>query len=208
MLQTWRSAAPASPYPVGRKVRLREIEAVDRRTLAGFDRDLAGSAGAAGYRHWAAHRGDGDLRFAIETLRGGMVVGSISAGPVDSRSGWFSYGIGIGEPHRRCGYASDAITVLLAYMFGRGYRKCEVSVYGGNVASLALHGTLGFREEGRLRDVEMRRGEIRYVVRMGITAVEFAGLHPDFIAPGGPDLPRRGRHWRPRGGRHRLADAL
>ncbi|MBP2325511.1 RimJ/RimL family protein N-acetyltransferase [Kibdelosporangium banguiense] len=191
---------PLRPDLVGRKVLLREVGPADRRTLAGFDRDSSPQTG--GYRHWAAHRassadtGD-DLRFAIETLHSRIVVGSMSTiqapGPDQ-----FSYGIGIGPQHRCCGYAADAVVVLLGFMFGqRGYRKCEVIIHGGNLASLALHGSLGFREEDRLRDTYLLRGKIKYPVMMSITAGEFAALRPD-----AQDLPRRGRHWRNRRGRH------
>lgn len=178
-----------SPNWVGRKVRLRGIDPADRRTLIGFDRDASQTGG---YRHCAAHRVADAGNFAIETLRGRRLVGSMSVSQGDP----FSYGIGIGPPHRGCGYAADAIEVLLAFMFGQcGYRKCEVSVYGGNFASLALHGSLGFREEGRLRDTELLRGEIKYPVLMGITAREFAARHLDFAE----SPSRRGRHWRGRG---------
>jgi RimJ/RimL family protein N-acetyltransferase len=190
---------------VGRKVRLREVGPADQRTLIGFDRGDAGKVG--GYRHWAAHRSevaeDGDdVQFAIETRHGGMVVGSCTI-QADPRSRRFSYGIGIGPQHRRCGYAGDAIIVLLAYMFGqRGYHRCEVCIYGGNLASLSLHGALGFREQGRQRDTELLSGEIKYPALMGISAAEFAAIHPDFTTVGAPVGARRGRHWRTRRGRH------
>ncbi|MFD9892874.1 GNAT family N-acetyltransferase [Amycolatopsis sp. NPDC059027] len=195
-------------------MRLRAITAGDHRTLTGFDRDAAGdpSPRIGGYRHWAAHRADAaagdDRQFAIETLRGRMLVGSLwitEAGPFPGR---FSYGIGIAPRHRRCGYAADAVTVVLAVMFGHGYQKCEVSVYGGNLASLALHGSLGFREEGRLRDPELLRGEIKYPVTMAITAREFATLHQDFPASQSSVVAERGRHWRRRRGRHWRAQRL
>ncbi|AOS63633.1 acetyltransferase, ribosomal protein N-acetylase [Actinoalloteichus hymeniacidonis] len=197
---------------VGRKVRLRQIVPADRRTLTGFDRDSArsGSAPLDGYRHWAAHRtsvpdpGD-NFRFAIETLHSRMLVGSMSAVQTDTRSGRFSYGIGIGAAHRRCGYAGDAITVLLNFMFvQRHYRKCEVSIYGGNLASLSLHSGLGFREEGRPRDTELLRGEVRYPVLMGITAQEFGARLAGGSAASAAETTQRGRHWRVRKrGRHR-----
>lgn len=219
MTQPPRSALASRSAPVaadssvwvGRKVRLRGIEPADYRTLSGFDRAAAQgqSPQVGGYRHWGAHRagaadaGD-NFQFAIETLRGGMLVGSMSTIQADPRSDRFSYGIGIGPQHRRCGYAGDAITILLAFMFGqRRYRKCEVSIYGGNLPSLSLHGCLGFREEGRVRDTELSRGGIKYLVLMGITAPEFAELHPDFKVPRVAARPRRGRHWRNRRGRHR-----
>ncbi|WP_167100191.1 GNAT family N-acetyltransferase [Amycolatopsis granulosa] len=181
----------------GRKVRLREVTVADRRTLAGFDRDAAETRRVGEYRHWAAHRAEADFHFAIETLRGGLVVGSLSATEADVPDR-FSYGIGIGPRHRRCGYAGDAVITLLRFMFGvQGYRKCQVSIYGGNVASLSLHARLGFREEGRVRDTELSRDGVKYLVLMGIADTEFAGIHPDF-----PVERARGRHWRPRG-RHR-----
>ncbi|APU15072.1 MULTISPECIES: GNAT family N-acetyltransferase [Actinoalloteichus] len=196
---------------VGRKVRLRQIVPADRRTLTGFDRDSTRSPASqiGGYRHWAEHRtapsdsGD-DFRFAIETLYGRMLVGSMSAVQTDAASGRFSYGIGIGTAHRRCGYAGDAITVLLNFMFGRRrYQKCEVSIYGGNLASLSLHSGLGFREEGRPRDTELLRGEVKYPVLMGITAHEFAVRHPHGTTSAPSDQSRRGRHSRTRRrGRH------
>ncbi|MCE7011500.1 GNAT family N-acetyltransferase [Kibdelosporangium philippinense] len=180
----------------GRKVRLRGIGRADHRTLIGFDRDSAGSHD--GYRHWAVHRSDAPDAFAIETRHGGILVGSMCV-QTDPVSGWFSYGIGIGARHRRCGYAGDAVTTLLTVMFGQyGYRKCEVSILGGNFASLSLHGGLGFREEGRPRDTELVRGGIKYPVLMGITAAEF-----DAYPFPSPVRPWRGRHWRTRRrGRH------
>ncbi|GAA4545907.1 GNAT family N-acetyltransferase [Amycolatopsis samaneae] len=213
--QSLRSAsAPAgSPGWIGRKVRLRAITAADQRTLAGFDRDSASGRAPqiGGYRHWAAHRastGD-DFQLAIETLRGRMLVGSVWIAETDPLSGRFGYGVGIAPRHRRCGYAADAIAVVLAAMFGeRGFRKCEVSVYGGNLASLALHGSLGFREEGRRPDPELLRGQVKYPVTMGITAREFAARHPDFVGDGPLSLSTRGRHWRRRRGRHRRAADL
>ncbi len=203
--QPIRSADPAQQRVgwVGWKVRLRAIRPTDHRTLAGFDR--ADGPRLGGYRHWAAHRGisGDDFHFLIETLHNRTPVGSMWV-QADPFSGRFSYGIGIGAQHRRCGYAADAVTVLLAYMFEqRRYGRCEVSINGGNFASLSLHGELGFREQGRPRDTELLRGEIRYPVLMTITADQFAAHHPTLAAARGPVRPTRGRHWRTRRrGRH------
>jgi RimJ/RimL family protein N-acetyltransferase len=209
-------AAPAVPAPIepsgpaGRKVRLRPIRAGDRGTLVGFDRDSErhqpGRVG--GYRHWAGHRAGAadsaadDFRFAIETLHGGMLVGSICA-QADPESGRFSYGVGIGSRHRRCGYAADAVETLLAYLFGeRGFRWCEVGIHGGNVASLTLHSRLGFREVDRLRDAELVREGAASLVLMSITARQFALARPARAGAVPPSEPGRGRHWRPGRGRH------
>jgi RimJ/RimL family protein N-acetyltransferase len=172
----------------GRKVRLREIDAADRHTLIRFDREAARIPRIGRYQHWAAHRIDDDAQFAIETLHSRMLVGSMWTVQTDPHAGRFSYGVGIGPQHRRCGYATDAIVTLLAHVFGvRRYRTCEVGIHGRNVASQTLHGGLGFREESRQRGI----------VRMSIAADRFAELHSTRVRPGG------GRHWRPRRGQHR-----
>lgn len=203
----------ALPGLTGRKVRLRAVRPDDRSRLIGFDRGSVRShrGQVGGYRHWAVHRAgatgpDDDVQFAIEALHGGMLVGSISTVHADRSSGRFGYGVGIGPQHRRCGYASDAISVLLAHMFEqRGYHRCDVGIYGGNLASLTLHGGLGFREVGRVRDPEPLRGGIRNLVLMTITAPEFAAAHPLPTGPRPLVRPGRGRHWRPRRGRHSSA---
>jgi RimJ/RimL family protein N-acetyltransferase len=192
---------------LGWTVRLREIRPGDHRALAGFDRDAVrlNDPRIGGYRHWATHRADAgdDFHVAIETLHNRTLVGSMWV-QADPSTGRFSYGIGIGAQYRRCGYAADAVSVLLEFMFERcGYRRCEVSINGGNVASLLLHGELGFREEGRPRDTEVLRGEIRYPVLMSITADGFAAHRPVLATARGPVRPSRGRHWRVRRrGRH------
>ncbi|WP_394620602.1 GNAT family N-acetyltransferase [Lentzea sp. JNUCC 0626] len=191
----------------GRKVWLREVAPSDRNTLTRFDRDghppLVG-----GYRHWAAHRADTtgeDLQLAIVSLRSRVVVGSLATVRMDSGPGCFSYGVGIGSLHSRCGYAADAITVLLALMFSqRGYRACEISIYGGNFASQSLHTRLGFRETGRIADPGSSLG---CLVMMAITSAEFAARHPGLALPLEGDDSGRGRHWRRLRGRHRQRTA-
>lgn len=180
-------------HPVGEltgsKVRLREVDPADHHRLIRFDREATRLPRGGRYQHWAAHRasvaevGD-EAQFAIETLRSGLLVGSMWTVPTDPQARRFSYGIGIGPQHRRCGYASDAITTLLAHMFTeRCYATCEVGIHGRNVASRVLHARLGFHEEDRQGDI----------VRMCLGADRFAELHRN------RSHPDRGRHWRPRG---------
>lgn len=192
---------------IGRQIRLRAVEASDDRRLVGFDRNSAAlrtSPEIGGHRHWALHRTAGtdpnDTEFAIETLHGRMLVGSMSV-QSDPVSDLFSYSIGIGPLHRRCGYASDAVTVLLTNMFGQGFRACEIAVHSGNLGSLTLHGVLGFHETARVPDTEVSRGAITYIVTMSMNALEFALRNPDPARDSAPTS-FRGRHWRTRRGRH------
>lgn len=204
-------AAAEPPGPIGRKVRLREIRSVDRSTLVGFDRAAVRDR-VGGYRHWAVHRAsaagdenlqDDDHQFAIEALHGGMLVGSICILHAVPASGRFSYGVGIGVRHRRCGYAGDAVATLLAFMFEqRGYHWCDVGIRSGNIASLTLHSRLGFQEIDRVRDTELVHGGVASLVLMSITAAQFAEAHPARSGTHHPSRPERGRHWRPGRGRH------
>ncbi|MEV4648244.1 GNAT family N-acetyltransferase [Saccharopolyspora sp. NPDC049426] len=169
---------------VGRQVLLRRVAAADRRILAGFDQDptRAPYVQTDGYRHWAAHRAyhpdsPDDFQLAIETRRDQVLVGSMCTSQADE-PGVFSYGVGIGPMHRRHGYADDAIITLLAVMFGRRrFRKCQVGIYQENVASLALHSKLGFREEGRTSEPDSLSDGMLHLVIMGLTAEAFTTKH-------------------------------
>ncbi|GAB2743741.1 hypothetical protein GCM10027174_16870 [Salinifilum aidingensis] len=172
------------PSWVGRRVQLRVISPDDRQTLVRFDREAARGGGSkAGYRHWAAHRaasgtGGDDVRLAIETRAERQLVGSLCTTPTQPQARRFSYGIGIGAAHQRRGYATDALDVLLAFMFAeRDYHLCEVAIYADNHSSLHLHRKLGFREVGRGRDTEHPIQPAPCLVRMTLEPSEFLAAH-------------------------------
>ncbi|MGI5354023.1 GNAT family N-acetyltransferase [Streptomyces sp. CA-252508] len=177
----------------GERVRLRGIEPEDWQAFMEFDAHtghqrsvdvLHPPRSAERYHAWAAEQsvaapGGDDFRLAVEALDTGDVVGSLATDGADPRSGRFRYGIGIVGEHQRRGYASDAVVLLLRFMFGeRRYHKCEAGIHAFNDASLALHRRLGFVEEGRLRDHEFFAGRHHDLVLMGMTAPEFAARHP------------------------------
>lgn len=182
-----------SSFWAGRRVRVRGIEPADWSAFMQFDgyaehqRSVDGiypPRSAEGYRAWAREQAvalvAGDcFQLAIETVDGGELVGSLSTHGADPRAGRFGYGIGIGGAHQRRGYATEAVALLLRFMFGeRRYHKCEARIYAYNEASLALHRRFGFVEEGRLRDHEFFAGWYHDVIIMGMTAPEFAERHP------------------------------
>ncbi|MFI9532115.1 GNAT family N-acetyltransferase [Nocardia fusca] len=195
-----------SPGWTGRKTRVRRVEITDRPALTGFDRlsvRVSALPTVGGHRHWAAHRTDPtdshNAQFAIETLHSRMIVGSMSI-QADHVRRTFSYSIGIGPLHRRCGYARDAVAVLLTNMFRHDrFRRCEVVVHSGNLGSLTLHGVLGFRETARTADTDIARGAIKLMVTLTITAQEFTARNEHLVAS---PLSPRGRHWQLRRGRH------
>ncbi|MGW6442172.1 GNAT family N-acetyltransferase [Lentzea sp. NPDC055074] len=178
---------------VGERVRLRGLEPEDWETFQRFDENTGDMRrmdrvhpprSAAAQQEWARttalKRPEGEALFlVVESLADGAVAGMVTTSETDQRAGRFMYGVAIGTEHKGRGYATEAVRLLLTYMFGeRRFHKCEASVWGFNDASIALHRKLGFTEEGRLREHEFFAGRHHDVVLFGMTAAEFAARHP------------------------------
>jgi RimJ/RimL family protein N-acetyltransferase len=115
-----------------------------------------------------------EFHWVIES-RDGAVVGSIATHDCNRRCGTFGYGINVLSTHRRNGYASDAIRVVLRYAFEElGYQKVTVEVLAFNEASISLHQRLGFQSEGRLRRMIFTGGQYFDLLMFGMTKEEFA----------------------------------
>lgn len=179
----------------GQRVRLRAIEPGDWERFREFDEDtdvqrdgwmVQPPRSDEGYKAWAkeratAERKPGDDAFAlgVESLEEGLLVGEVSTHGVDLPAGRFAYGIALGPRYHRRGYGSEAVRLLLAFMFHeRRFHKCEATAWSFNTGSIAFHRGLGFREEGRLRDHDFANGRYWDEVLFGMTAQEFDKLHP------------------------------
>jgi RimJ/RimL family protein N-acetyltransferase len=174
-----------SPWE-GARVRLRAVEPGDADAFVAADED--GEASRSGWRVWpprsrwaveewirqrAADDGD-EVRLVIVASATGEVVGTLNTQECDPAAGTFGYGVTIWPWHRRQGYASDAVVVVLRYLFGeRRYQKCTVGVLDTNEASVALHCALGFSQEGRVRRAHFRAGRYHDELLFGITVEEF-----------------------------------
>ncbi|MEU9701871.1 GNAT family protein [Streptomyces sp. NPDC047981] len=178
---------------VGQKVRLRAVEPEDWEGFRALEQDtvdlrnadiVTPPRSAEGFRSWTAERagrepGGEAFRLVVEALSDGSFVGSVTVGGVDTRAGHFKSGIEITRDRRGKGYAKEAVALLLTYMFAeRRFHKCEVEIHAFNDASLALHRSLGFVEEGRLRQHEYFAGAYQDLVLMGLTADEHWTAHP------------------------------
>jgi len=117
---------------VGNLVRLRGVEPEDWEVFHGFDENsvdmrrmdkIYPPRSAARQREWTEQVAvkkleDDRFQLAIESLADGALVGSVSTALIDHRAGRFSYGIAIGGDHKGRGYGSDAVPLLLNFMFG------------------------------------------------------------------------------------------
>ena len=142
----------------------------------GWDVQRPGSAAAS--QAWAerearAEPRDDNMRFAIETLAGEL-VGTLNTHSCNPRAGIFSYGIVIFRAHWRKGYAREAIWLVLRHFFHElRYQKANAQVYAFNEASARLHESMGFRLEGRLRNMVFTGGQPHDELHYGLTREEF-----------------------------------
>ncbi|MGW4794483.1 GNAT family N-acetyltransferase [Nonomuraea sp. NPDC004297] len=173
---------------VGERVRLRAREPEDWEAFFGYDQDS--DAVRNGWRLPPPHSAAWTKKEFAEQAEMGLdldefflviaakhddaPVGSINTHAVDRVHGTFSYGISIGTPHHRRGYAGEAIVLLLRYMFHeRRFQKAEATVYSSNHASLELHRRLGFVEEGRRRRSRYANGRYDDEFLFGMTVEEY-----------------------------------
>ncbi|NUR83058.1 MAG: GNAT family N-acetyltransferase [Nonomuraea sp.] len=176
----------------GERVRLRAIEPEDWEAFLSFEEDsvavrngetLHPPRSAAAARKWATELAEQEsdldrIRLVIATADGGLPVGMINTHEVERTNGTFCYGIAIGTPHHRKGYAREAITLLLRYMFfERRFQKAEAWVYSSNEPSLALHRRLGFVEEGRRRRSRYAAGRFDDEFLFGMTVEEYSARY-------------------------------
>lgn len=133
-------------------------------------------------KHWtqekAVRRPEGNnWPFLIENNEG-KVVGRIASHDRNPRAGHFGYGLVISKEHRRKGYASEAVLLLLRYFFQElRYQKVTIEVVSFNQDSISLHEHLGFQLEGRIRRADFTKGQYVDVLHYGLTVEEFEEKH-------------------------------
>lgn len=117
------------------------------------------------------------LMFAVDSLAGEF-VGTANIHNRDERNGTFSCAFRIFRPYRGRGYARETFTLLLNYGFHElRYQKANTETIVINEASIRLHQSLGFQEEGRRRRNVFTNGQYFDEILFGITREEYDALH-------------------------------
>lgn len=126
--------------------------------------------------------GKNDFLFCLIEDQQGQVVGYINSFDCVRRNGTFKDAIAIKQPFWRKGYGREAVTILLRYFFRElRYQKCTAVVYSFNEPSIRFHEALGFRFEGRLRNMLYTNGEYFDEIYFGLTRAEWDQIDPSRV---------------------------
>ena len=99
-------------------------------------------------------------QFAVALRPAGQLIGDCAAMPQASDPRQCEIGFTIAPDHQRCGYATEAVRLLVGYLFtGRGKHRITAYCDARNAASAALLERLGMRREGHLRESTWAKGE-------------------------------------------------
>ena len=174
-------------YWQGEKIRLRALEPSDWEYFFKWDMDserakylnfLAPPASQESIKAWVLERSmkrlENDAYFWIILDKADQVVGSIHTHHCNHRTGCFSYDIDIAPEHKRKGYATEAISMILRYYFEElRYQKVNVNIYSNNATSIGLHKKFGFSLEGTVRRMVFSKGRFYDELWYGMTREEF-----------------------------------
>jgi ribosomal-protein-alanine N-acetyltransferase len=116
------------------------------------------------------------LRWAITVPPLDLAIGTagfLNITPADRRAG---IGYDLARPYWGQGLAIEAVEAVVRYGFQTlGLHRIEADVMPGNERSIRLLRTLGFVEEGRLRDYAYFKGRFNTLVRYGLLATDRHG---------------------------------
>jgi len=173
-------------YWEGKTVNLRAMEPSDAETIFDWHRDselgrymdfLTPPQSLESIKDYAEKMSlkklEDDQFFWMIDDKAGDTVGHIDT-RCNVRHGNFEYGVSISSKHKRKGYAAEAIMTIVDYYFLHlRYHKVTAGVHSDNKASIRLHEVLGFKLEGRIREMVFTHGEYVDVLYYGLTSEEY-----------------------------------
>jgi RimJ/RimL family protein N-acetyltransferase len=116
------------------------------------------------------------LTFGIETLEDGQLIGIISLGSISwiSRFGEIGHFAVFDLEHRGKGYGADALRVLLNMAFSvLELHSVYLWVEAFNKGAISFYESIGFKSQGKLRELGCRDGERHDVIIMDLLRTEF-----------------------------------
>jgi ribosomal-protein-alanine N-acetyltransferase len=118
-----------------------------------------------------------EMRWAMRRAHDGHLIGTISLNGGHSALRRAEVGYVVAREQWRQGYAREAIKAVLAYAFGPlQLNRVEALVYAENEPSRALLRSLGFVEEGYLREHAWEKGRFWDDVIYALLARDYAGV--------------------------------
>jgi RimJ/RimL family protein N-acetyltransferase len=116
------------------------------------------------------------LTFGIETLEDSLLIGIISLGSISwiSRFGEIGHFAIFDLERRGRGYGADALRVLLNMAFSvLELHSVYLWVEAFNKGAISFYENIGFKSQGRLRELGCRDGERYDIIIMDILRTEF-----------------------------------
>ena len=130
----------------------------------------------------AASDAPDEVIFTIRTRADDRPIGSVELSGISWQHGNAFLGIGIGErADWGQGYGTEAIRLILDYAFRElGLHRVTLEVFDYNPRAIHVYEHLGFRHEGRKRELGLREGRRFDVFNMGILRREWEAQQPAF----------------------------
>jgi RimJ/RimL family protein N-acetyltransferase len=173
----------------GKLVRLRPVEREDAAAFARWSLDyevmrVAGYFAATGLtraeyeeKYEARRRDKTTLDFAVETVADKRLIGTVNLALIDWRSRTGFLGVEIGEKeYWGRGFGREAVWLLVHLAFeDLNLNRVGLGVWEFNERALRCMARLGFKREGRKRQVMFRDGRFWDEVLMSMLAAEYFG---------------------------------
>ena len=119
-------------------------------------------------------------QFAIEAKTGASSkpIGTCGLEGINSKDNHATFGIVIGEKdYWSKNYGMEAARLLIDYGFQQlNLHRISSTALAFNERSIRFHKKLGFREEGRLRQIMFKNGQYHDLVQFGLLREEWKGL--------------------------------
>lgn len=187
----WRSVDDAAVYArgilEGDRVRLRALREEDllhletwwaEPTLAVLQQDVIRprplGTDVEQFRRWSANDNPGAAGFCVTRSDDDTLLGHVTLFGADAKNRAATLAIVLGPEHLGQGYGTDAVRLMVRYGFREmGLHRIGLQALAFNNRALAVYEKVGFREEGRRREVVFHDGAFHDEVQMGLLEDEW-----------------------------------